>query len=261
MAQNTIFYFSGTGNSLHAAKLIAQKIGDCDIINIAHTKAGETGLYVLEGKPQRVGFVFPCYAGGLPNIVTKFIKMLDIPGIRTESYCFAVATYGGEAGNALSQVKELLSSQRLELSYGANIKMVSNYIALYKMAENAKEKAENAETEIKIAAQDIAANKRNNIPKAKALIKIFYKSALKAILKNIKFFNVGDSCNACGNCVKLCPSKNIKIENGRAVFGEQCEQCMACIQWCPKEAINFKTKTVGALRYHHPNISYQDMLA
>jgi epoxyqueuosine reductase QueG len=49
------------------------------------------------------------------------------------------------------------------------------------------------------------------------------------------------------------------MQGSKPVFKEQCEQCMACIQWCPKQAINYKTKTQTRGRYHHPDISYQDM--
>jgi hypothetical protein len=35
---------------------------------------------------------------------------------------------------------------------------------------------------------------------------------------------------------------------------------MACIQWCPRSAINIKDATKIRGRYHHPNITWRDML-
>ncbi|GHT48429.1 flavodoxin [Spirochaetia bacterium] len=259
MSNNTIFYFSGTGNSLQAAKLIAEKIGDCDIKNIA--KINNNGSYILEGKPQRIGFVFPCYAMGLPNIVKQFIKSLEIPGIRTESYCFAVVTCGGSGGNSLSIVKELLSSKRLELSYGAVQKMFSNYLPLYKMADNAKEMAEKSNAEIKKIASEILSETWNDIPKAKGILSILNGIASKSLHKNVKFYSVSDACKGCGNCSKICPVGNITMQNGKPSFGVHCEQCVACIQWCSQQAINFKNKTQDSLRYHHPEITFAEMLS
>ncbi|MDR3121471.1 MAG: flavodoxin, partial [Clostridiales bacterium] len=39
-----------------------------------------------------------------------------------------------------------------------------------------------------------------------------------------------------------------------------CEQCMACIQFCPKRAINYRDKTQKRKRYHHPDITAQDLV-
>ncbi|GMO23150.1 MAG: EFR1 family ferrodoxin [Termitinemataceae bacterium] len=260
MSDNIIFYFSGTGNSLHTAKLIAEKIGDCDIVNMAQYcgKNGNSG-FTLDVKKSKIGFVFPCYACGLPNIVKRFIISLELPSIR-EAYFFAVATCGATAGNSLSQVKDLLSSKRLDITYGATVKMFSNCIALYKMADNAEGQAIESDKEIQKIAIEILNGARNDIPKSRGIINIVSNIAGKTFTKNSKKYYVSNVCNACGKCVKLCPTGNITLETGRPVFGAQCEQCMACIQWCPELAINYKSKTEGARRYHHPNVSLDEMI-
>ena len=47
----------------------------------------------------------------------------------------------------------------------------------------------------------------------------------------------------------------------RPAWLRHCEQCLACIQWCPQEAIQFGKKTPHYKRYHHPEVTLQDMLA
>ncbi|WP_148266639.1 flavodoxin family protein [Methanocella arvoryzae] len=37
----TIYYFTGTGNSLYVARTVAQKLGDCKLVNMA--KPGYAG--------------------------------------------------------------------------------------------------------------------------------------------------------------------------------------------------------------------------
>lgn len=69
MHENVIFCYSGTGNCLNLAKNIAKGIGGADIIMIrSKPKVSD----VTEAK--KVGFVFPCYGGGAPEDVLKYVK-------------------------------------------------------------------------------------------------------------------------------------------------------------------------------------------
>ncbi len=43
---------------------------------------------------------------------------------------------------------------------------------------------------------------------------------------------------------------NIRMENGKPVWGQACTHCMACICYCPTEAIEYGKKSVGKPRYH-----------
>lgn len=62
MSENVIFCYSGTGNCLDMAKTIARELGDADIILMRREPA------VTDVRDaRRVGFVFPCYGGGLPG--------------------------------------------------------------------------------------------------------------------------------------------------------------------------------------------------
>ena len=71
--KTTLYYFTGTGNSLWFAKQLQSHIAECEIKAIA--KAIDEGdLVAPEG---RVGFVTPLYFYGLPEIVMRFIKQSD----------------------------------------------------------------------------------------------------------------------------------------------------------------------------------------
>jgi MinD superfamily P-loop ATPase len=83
----------------------------------------------------------------------------------------------------------------------------------------------------------------------------FKRGVRKTALK----YDVSDNCSACGLCAKICPVRNIQMEGGKPTFGGHCEQCMACLQWCPQKAINYNGKTESRERYHHPDISMQDL--
>ena len=87
MSENIIYCYSGSGNCLDMSKNIAKALGDTDIVMMRSFPAvtDATGY-------KRVGFVFPCYAGGLPGDVENYVKSIHIlPG----TYKFAVVQYAG----------------------------------------------------------------------------------------------------------------------------------------------------------------------
>ena len=73
MSENVIFCYSGTGNCLDMAKTIARELGDTDIILMRKEPAVTD---VRDAK--RVGFVFPCYGGGLPGGVEESLRKIQV---------------------------------------------------------------------------------------------------------------------------------------------------------------------------------------
>lgn len=115
-----IFCFSGTGNSLNVARLIAEELGDSEVISIAEAISKE-----VDASFDRLGIVFPVYGWGLPLIVRDFLKK-----VRTDKYVFAVATYGGRLAGTLGLVKRSLSENDTELNLGMVVKMPDNCILI-----------------------------------------------------------------------------------------------------------------------------------
>ena len=60
-------------------------------------------------------------------------------------------------------------------------------------------------------------------------------------------------------CARLCPLTNIKIENGRPVFGDKCLSCGSCIQNCPHNALHHH-KEKSSARYRNPNVSVEELM-
>jgi flavodoxin len=101
-----IYYFTGTGNSLAAAKRIESGIGDCDLVPIASLQ--DTTGDVLPWA-DRVGIVCPVYFSGLPVMVAEFAGRLDLSG---SEYTFSVVTFGGSgASSALRQLDDILKEK------------------------------------------------------------------------------------------------------------------------------------------------------
>ena len=72
-------------------------------------------------------------------------------------------------------------------------------------------------------------------------------------------FAVSDACVACGQCARLCPRGNIRIEGGRAVIGGNCIQCLSCLQYCPQQAISIGRITDRREHYHNPNVTAAEL--
>jgi ferredoxin len=47
-------------------------------------------------------------------------------------------------------------------------------------------------------------------------------------------------CTSCGWCERNCSGSNIRLENGKPVFGNGCVMCFACVYGCPVKAIRAK---------------------
>jgi flavodoxin len=91
--ENIIFVFSGTGNSLKVAKDISRELGNCEIVSMAKP-------YNSTKQYDSVGFIYPTYFWGLPRKVIEFVKTIKLDNNKN-TYYYAIATYGGSAGNAV----------------------------------------------------------------------------------------------------------------------------------------------------------------
>ena len=54
-----------------------------------------------------------------------------------------------------------------------------------------------------------------------------------------RLFTIDDKkCNACGLCMKLCPTKNItKDKDKHPIWGRNCLLCLTCEMKCPNDAV------------------------
>lgn len=101
--------------------------------------------------------------------------------------------------------------------------------------------------------------KRSAAP-LRLLSAIIYRHS-KKFNTEARLFWVKDTCNGCGSCKKVCPVKNVEMDNGKPKRGDACEQCLACIHWCPKEAIEFGKNTKNRKRYRNLQVKMADIIA
>jgi ferredoxin len=248
--KNRVFCFTGTGNSLHVARDIAASLDECEVVAIHKG----VDLVVPPGL-ERVGFVFPVYFWGLPNMVAKFLRDANFPA-QDDAYYFAVATFGGLIGNALPQVKHLLSDKGIVLNYGGGVRSFANAVSFYEMKKNVEGITRKADKRARKVIEAVAARRRKRIGNGLKLIEKMYERNAPTFAGRAGVYTVNDDCVSCGICVSVCPAGNIELVNGKPVFGNHCEACLACIQHCPKRALNDGDKTRTRRRYTHPGIGH-----
>jgi ferredoxin len=258
--KTTIYYFTGTGNSLKIAKNLSEKLNECELVPIA--KVWEEDQIILS--TEKVGFIFPLYYAGLPKIVYDFLNKISLS---KSNYFFAVVTYAGDINTTpLLQIEAILNTKSKALSAGFYVQMPNNFILGYDIDSEAHQKKKFEEANKKIDTIHEAVEKKEKNLSKEILEKHRIKSEKfnKGFRDNVygydKSFYAEDTCTSCGICVNVCPVNNITLDEGRPRWQHKCQQCLACINFCPEKCIQFGNTTIKVQRYHHPEITVKDLI-
>jgi ferredoxin/flavodoxin len=279
-----IFYFSGTGNSLYAAKELQKRLPDTELTPILQAM----GEDAHRPRGEAVGLIFPLYATTTPKIVDRFIKKLDPRDVR---YLFAVATRGGTVCNAFIQIDKLLrpKGRQLDAYFILNmpgcsdplmedfpVKMSEDRLArLHAAVDRRMDSIEEVIADRKAdRSEDLSAKGATPPPILRPFIPILDIIApvllpLGKIAESRFDFYADTDCNGCGVCEQVCLACKIKMVDKRPLWQRavKCYGCFACLNFCPVHSVQVKSKwylksyTPVNGRYHHPAIGVRDIAA
>lgn len=246
-----ILYFSATGNSKYVAKRIGKTIGD-EIGNLFDKIKNNDFSQIHSERPWVI--VVPTYAWRIPHIVEDCLTKTQLTG---NGDIYFVMTCGGSIGNAGKYLKKFCTEKKMNYRGCMGITMPENYIALFSTPteEQALQIIDKAESVIDRTAQYIKNN--DNFPQSE----IFFGDKINSGIVNDLFYPMfvhakkfysTEACISCGKCVKVCPLNNVRLKNGKPVWGKDCTHCMACINKCPAEAIEYGKHSKGLHRYVFP---------
>lgn len=240
-----IFYFTGTGNSLMAAKAMLQD-GE-RLISMADARKTKAYKYDLP-KDEHIGFVFPVYCYTLPDVVLDFVRRLEVTGA---GYCFAIITCGGGIGGAGKFLEKELAAKGIVLRYVTPLLTPDCTVFYYNIGPKEKNDARLADAKERLAEikADLEAQKeqRSTGISSKALRPMYH------VMAKTKAFYVNDACIGCGMCAKNCPDSAIKMKDKKPVWVKNsCTKCSACINRCPNAAIQYGRATEKRERYVNP---------
>ncbi len=244
-----ILYYSGTGNSAYAARRIAEAVGDEAAVLFSRLRDNDTAPMESQ-KPWVI--VTPTYAWRVPRIVKSWLDRTELRGARD---IYFVMTCGSEIGNAGSYAEKWCAGKGLGFRGCAGVVMPENYIIMF-TAPSPKEEAEiivRANGRLDCLAQSIAKGESFAEPHIKLTDRLssgIVNDVFYSVFVKSKKFRTTDACVGCGKCAAMCPTKSIRMENGRPVWSDGCTHCSACICRCPKQAIEYGRHTKGLRRYY-----------
>ena len=230
-----IYYFTGTGNSMRAARVIAERLGDTEIVSmrVDPEEVPATDCDV-------VGFIYPVYHWTMPEYAADFVEKLEM---NPDAYVFAVAMPSFVLGIACEKLAKILEHKGITLAYGNLVYSVANYVIVYPPFPSPALRVPKTEKKLKKIAEDIAAGTRRDYPRASRRVKRKIDSFMGPYLELQEYadnpFTVSDECVSCGMCTRVCPCRNLTMEFGKPKFNHHCMNCMACVVSCPKRAIGY----------------------
>ncbi len=267
-----IYYFSGTGNSLRAAHIIAKQLKDVELVSMRNKPEAYPA-----SDANIIGFICPVYEWDIPGAAKKFIEKLSV---NPNAYFFMVATCVAINGRCFETVEALLNQKHSKLNYGHVLHCVASQCTAYDPFPSEKFMIPRSERKTLQIAKEITAKKNRRYPRMSPITRALYPKLMTPYM-NVeheydKGFYTSDACISCGICQKVCPCDNITFEDKRPSWNHNCHGCNACVAYCPNKAIQFKTpeayvqlgtpisKKLGLpekrKRYHNPFISAKDMM-
>jgi ferredoxin len=248
----TIFYLTGTGNSLAVAKSICEGETLISIPQVADVPDAEY-------KDDVIGVVFPVYYAHAPQMVRSFLAKAKL----TANYMFAIGTYGYQPGACLWDVQHRVVRRGNPFDYVGGLATADNYLPKFDMdVEISRLPDKHIEENLSRIAADIAVRKKQPATASASwrLVGAFIRMAERSLTKNVqaKSFHLDTSCDRCGICAKVCPAGNIAVTD-TVTFGDSCECCLGCVHHCPKIALHVKGEQ-SAARWRNPHTTLAEIV-
>lgn len=249
-----IVFFSGTGNSRHCARLLAEQLKD---------EAVDSFPFIRDKRPAELVserpwvFISPTYAWRLPRIFEDFIRGGQFSGSREAWF---IMTCGSEIGAPERHIQTLCREKGFVFRGVLPVVMPENYIAMFNAPREPEARKIVAAALPTLEAAVSCVRDRRDFPPHRAGMADKLKSGpvnplfYLFCVKDGKFRST-ETCVGCGKCVEACPLGNIRLNNSRPAWDGNCTHCMACICGCPAQAIEYGKASLGKPRYQCPEDS------
>lgn len=261
MGKTGIYYFTGTGNSLFAAKELQKRLPDSTLIPILSLLDQES----FTPKEETVGFVFPIYQTALPVPVRRFLDRIRLENAR---YVFAVATRIGTSHGAFHEIDKTLKRQGRCLDLGYSVNMASNdpkFNYVVPTQETIAQLERTALQDLGSVSEKIADHSAYRGRDENCKTRIPFVNLLTGLVKLTEKSSVNlyhdEGCTGCGICEKVCTSGRIRMVENRPLWQADvmCFRCNACINYCPVQSVQLKGFTEKNGRYSHPYATAEDI--
>ncbi len=239
-------YFSGTGNTRHCVEIFVKEYDPQAIVYSIE----DSRLPEIIRRETEIVFGYATQYSSIPKILRDFIIHNQV--LWQDKKVFILTTMRIFCGDGSGVLARLLETYGATVTGGLHLKMpdsISDEKVLKTSLEKNRRLVTESEEKIKKAVQKLQMGK----PPQEGLGPFSHLAGLFG--QRLYFYNKtkrytdrltihSKKCIGCGKCIKLCPLKNIVMENGIARSGDQCTMCYRCINHCPKQAITLLGKRV-----------------
>ncbi len=233
-----LYCFSGTGNTL----LVAQAMR-----NEFELRGIEVVLRRLEtADPKAVrldrvlGLAFTVAAQGTYPLVWRFVEALP----RCEGVpVFMADTMMGFSGGVVGPMRQIVERKGFRPLGAREFIMPNNVLPRDPGSAKNAAKVRAGVGAAREYAADLVAGRSHwgRIPVLSDMMSVFSRGEWlwRASRKLFPLRVSPERCTRCGQCVRMCPVEDIKLDD-LPVFGGQCCACMRCISFCPTQAISIR---------------------
>lgn len=255
MKKAVIHYFSGTGNTQHAIRIIEANLVEMGYqvaVNNIENKENKS-----EENQELHVFAYPVYGLGTPAIMVNYIKGLKTPAPGSKAAVISVGGHNGKVdgyeGQSLAHVSGVLKRKGFHVFFTKLVSYPENWTQLIptldeKTMEGIFKKADEHVARIakKIGGQEELCVKRS---KAAILLSWICYGAYTLIGRRIlgKVYIADRQCTSCGICAEKCPVSCIRMSQGKPSWNWNCEGCQRCINACPQKSIQTSVARLALL--------------
>jgi Pyruvate/2-oxoacid:ferredoxin oxidoreductase delta subunit len=239
-----IHYFSATGNTARAMKLIKAELEKVKNTVVLHR--------IVDGSPDmdRVDahiFGCPVLAWAPIDLMKRYIKGLDVPkGAKASVFC----AHGGGPLQAIPKMRNLLQAKGFDVVLTDGGIYPDNWMQMLPPDSSEKTRQSLAEGDLSALrfARSLIKNERRFYKVT--LFNMLWSGTVSFLFQLIgrrflgKVYIADEKCNDCGLCVKSCPASTITMKGAgwkRPFWRFNCEDCNRCINICPVRAIQVST--------------------
>jgi len=248
MSKVSIHYFTGTGNTAHAVKVLAVNLGAAGYeVIISEVKKNvlppdEVCDYLI--------IAFPVLSWAAPVMMRKYIRRMPRgQGVKAAILAVNGAIFHngelvkGYTGQALEQVEGILRRKKYDVFLTANASFPDNWTQATNPCNEQETEAifPLGEAEVSAFTEKFLLGSRE-LYRCGLINRVW--SFLVAELFGLigrrafgTFFIADDRCTGCTLCAKTCPAQTITMKDKKPVWGTVCEDCNRCINLCPEQAI------------------------
>lgn len=262
-----IFYYSGTGFTLKAAKILHKELRDEVVLKpiVGLMNNGCNGC-----NAEKIGLMMPLHAFGMPSAYREFLETFQFPKAK---YIFSLVTCGGAPAKVYKEINRYLRRQDKQLNAFRYAVAPNTFDVVFKMSD--MKKVEKARLRFDDDVKSFAKTVNHNDDSIKLMYRnyfgdIFLFPLMRMLNRKTGYFNlqkdfyVDNKCIGCGKCEKMCLSGKIKMKGKKPDWQSDvsCQFCLACLNLCPQQAVQVrKTKTPKTDRIFCDHTNFKDIVA